>query len=120
MPTYVYRNSKGEEREIVAPMSAMPSEFLSFPKDTDGTEYRLGMPGATEDDWKSDPYIFRRVPVGGQTINAGPVRNKYPIVSRTLPKNLPGCKTDRYGASVITSRRHEQQIIAKHGYRRME
>lgn len=58
-----------------------------------------------------------------QTENAGPSVavadwNKYPYVSRRLPKNLEGCSTNGIGQPVIVSKSHEREIGAKHGYRR--
>lgn len=109
MPTYVYRNAKGEEREIVMRITAAKPRAVTFNPDGSWTEVPEG-----------DPLAFKSVISGGQTVNAGPVRNKYPVISRTLPKNLPGCPTDRYGATVIKSRRHEQQIMGRFGYTRSE
>jgi len=43
-------------------------------------------------------------------------RSQYPYVSNALPRNLEGCKTNRLGKPVIMSRRHERNIMAKHGY----
>lgn len=42
----------------------------------------------------------------------------YPYVSSQLPRNLSGCKVDRLGKPIITSRRHEREIEARHGYER--
>lgn len=43
---------------------------------------------------------------------------KYPYVSRRLPKNLAGCETDKRGHSVVMSKRHEADIMSRHGYSR--
>lgn len=58
-----------------------------------------------------------------QAENAGPSAavadwNKYPYVSKRLPKNLEGCSTNDKGQPVIVSKSHEREIAAKHGYRR--
>jgi len=44
--------------------------------------------------------------------------NKYPYVSKRLPKNLEGCQTNKFGQPVIESKSHEREVMAKHRYRR--
>ena len=42
----------------------------------------------------------------------------YPYVSSSLPRNLKGCDTNRLGKPIVTSRRHEREVISRHGYSR--
>jgi len=42
----------------------------------------------------------------------------YPYVSSSLPRNLEGCDTNRQGKPIVTSRRHEREVISRHGYSR--
>lgn len=44
--------------------------------------------------------------------------NNYPYVSHRLPRHLEGCSCDKSGKPVITSRRHEMEVAARHGYTR--
>jgi len=39
----------------------------------------------------------------------------FPRASNALPKNLPGCKVDKKGRPIITSRKHERELTARHG-----
>lgn len=43
-------------------------------------------------------------------------RSQYPYVSSSLPRNLEGCTTNSQGKPVIMSRRHEKEVMARHGY----
>jgi hypothetical protein len=56
----------------------------------------------------------------GLGTNEGTVTNdrKYPYASSRLPRGLEGCKTDRNGKPIITSKKHEREIMARHGYAR--
>jgi hypothetical protein len=40
----------------------------------------------------------------------------YPVVSRSLPRNLAGCKTNAAGQPVFASRREEREMCARHDY----
>ena len=42
----------------------------------------------------------------------------YPYVSSSLPRNLKGCDTNRQGKPIVKSRRHEREVISRHGYSR--
>lgn len=44
--------------------------------------------------------------------------SQYPYVSKRLPRCLEGCMTNDKGQPVIESRRHEREIMARHGYSR--
>ena len=46
------------------------------------------------------------------------VTHKYPYVSRSMPKNLAGCETNKKGQPIISSRRHEREIMSRHGLKR--
>ena len=46
------------------------------------------------------------------------ITHKYPYVSRSMPKNLPGCETNSKGQPIISSRRHEREIMSRHGLKR--
>lgn len=43
-------------------------------------------------------------------------RSQYPYVSHALPRNLAGCKTAGGGKPIITSKRHERNIMSRHGF----
>jgi len=43
-------------------------------------------------------------------------RSQYPYVSNALPRNLSGCKTDGKGKPIVESKRHEREIMSRHGY----
>lgn len=43
---------------------------------------------------------------------------KYPYVSKRLPKNMPGCPTDKKGFSVVVSKAHERELCARYNYSR--
>ena len=43
-------------------------------------------------------------------------RSQYPYVSQALPRNMAGCKTDQTGHTIVSSRRHERNIMSEHGY----
>ena len=54
----------------------------------------------------------------GSAVNTQPCSSKYPYVSRRLPKNAAGCKTDKAGRPVIQSRKHEDRVLKTLGYDR--
>jgi len=43
-------------------------------------------------------------------------RHQYPYVSTSLPRNLEGCGTTRHGKPIVMSKRHEREIMARHGF----
>jgi len=49
-------------------------------------------------------------------VDPGTNRHQYPYVSHSLPRNLDGCKTTRKGKPIVTSKRHEREIMAQHGF----
>jgi hypothetical protein len=46
------------------------------------------------------------------------VTHKYPYVSQQMPRNLPGCETNKKGQPIISSRRHEREIMGRYGLER--
>lgn len=71
------------------------------------------------------PSIGSTVEVDGRTltrvvsdyqVDDGRNRSQYPYVSSSLPRNLEGCSTNSQGKPVIMSRRHEKEVMARHGY----
>ena len=49
-------------------------------------------------------------------VDPGTNRHQYPYVSTALPRGLDGCKTTRQGKPVIMSKRHEREVMARHGF----
>jgi len=49
-------------------------------------------------------------------VDPGANRSQYPYVSHALPRRLQGCKTDRKGKPIVESKRHEREIMARHGF----
>lgn len=96
MPTYVYRftdTDEDETVEVVQSIKAKPlTEIVARP--------------------------VERVMIGGISGYVNPFDNKYPYVSRRLPKNLKGCKTNADGLTIVESKSHEADICARTGYHR--
>ena len=98
MPMYPFVDTTtGQETELFFSMSGVPSI---------GEEHR-------NEDGK-----FRRLPSLDTQIDVGVIRNMYPYLSQSLPRNLEGCDTNKQGTPIITSRRHEANVAAMHGYER--
>jgi hypothetical protein len=49
-------------------------------------------------------------------VDPGTNRHQYPYVSTALPRGLHGCKTNRQGKPIIMSKRHERDVMARHGF----
>jgi hypothetical protein len=49
-------------------------------------------------------------------VDPGTNRSQYPYVSTSLPRRLEGCKATKQGKPVIMSKRHEREIMARHGF----
>lgn len=49
-------------------------------------------------------------------VDPGTNRSQYPYVSNSLPRNLAGCKTTKLGKPIVESKRHEREVMARHGY----
>lgn len=49
-------------------------------------------------------------------VDSGTNRSQYPYVSTSLPRSLEGCKTVNGGKPLIMSKRHEREIMARHGF----
>lgn len=62
-----------------------------------------------------DGRVLTRV-VADYQIDPATNRSQYPYVSSSLPRNLEGCTTNSQGKPVIMSRRHEREVMARHGY----
>jgi len=43
-------------------------------------------------------------------------RSQYPYLSHALPRKLDGCRTDHRGRPIIESKRHEREIMSRHGF----
>lgn len=56
-----------------------------------------------------------RIPSLSVQVDPATNRSQYPYISNALPRNLEGCKTIR-GKPVIESKRHEREIMSRHGY----
>jgi len=95
MPSYSFINeSTGESVELWFAMKDAPS--IGATVEVDGKQLVRVV-----NDYQVDP---------------GTNRSQYPYVSQALPRNLDGCKTDKNGKPVIMSKRHERNVMAKHGY----
>lgn len=104
MAVYEYVNEiTGERREIVARMSNPPPEYVVFGSDGEWIPSRMG-DGATS---------YRRVYGDFQPSIPG---GKYPIVSNTLPRNIPGCDTDNKGRPIVRSHGHARELARQTGY----
>lgn len=57
-----------------------------------------------------------RIPSTSVQVDPAANRSQYPYVSHALPRNLSGCKTMRGGKPIIESKRHEREVMARHGY----
>lgn len=58
---------------------------------------------------------FTRI-ASAMQVDPGTNRSIYPYVSNALPRRLEGCKTTRSGKPIVESKRHEKEIMARHGY----
>lgn len=54
--------------------------------------------------------------VSDMQVDPGTNRSQYPYVSSALPRRLEGCKTTRDGKPVVMSKRHEREIMSRHGF----
>ncbi len=99
MPMYDFkRESDGKVVEIFYSMSTVPS--IGKVVTIEGEDYTRLV---------SDYQVSAEV----ETIT-----HKYPYVSRSMPKNLAGCETNKKGQPIITSRRHEREIMGRYGLKR--
>ena len=46
------------------------------------------------------------------------VTHQYPYVSRSMPRNVPGCETNKHGQPIISSQRHEREVMDRLGLER--
>ena len=99
MPMYDFkRQSDGKVVEIFYSMSTVPS--IGKVVTIEGEDYT------------------RLVSAYQVSAEVEPIPHKYPYVSRSMPKNLPGCETNKKGQPIISSRRHEREIMSRHGLKR--
>lgn len=63
-----------------------------------------------------DGRALRRIASVSVQVDPAANRSQYPYVSNALPRNLAGCRVDSKGKPIVESRRHEQEIMARHGY----
>ncbi len=54
--------------------------------------------------------------VSDMQVDPGTNRSQYPYVSHALQRRLEGCKTTRDGKPVVMSKRHEREIMSRHGF----
>jgi hypothetical protein len=80
--------------------------------------YTMAEAPSIGDEITVDADTYRRLPETDVQVDVGAVRWRYPYVSQSLPRNLKGCKTTRQGKPIITSRTHEANVAAEHGYER--
>lgn len=99
MPAYEFQTDSGQVIEVVFSMSDAPAI---------GSVYEHPMFGPVT-------RIASR-----SEVSTNFTTSTYPYVSRALPRNLQGCKTDRQGHPIIESRRHERNVASMHGYQRAE
>lgn len=57
-----------------------------------------------------------RIPSTSVQVDPASNRSQYPYVSHALPRNLSGCKVAVGGKPIIESKRHEREVMARHGY----
>lgn len=97
MPAYEFQTESGQVIEVVFSMSEAPAI---------GSVYEHPMFGPVT-----------RIASRGQ-VGVNFTSWTYPYVSHSLPRNLPGCKTDRSGHPIIESSRHERNVASMHGYQK--
>ena len=49
-------------------------------------------------------------------VDPGTNRSQYPYVSNALPRRLEGCRSTPAGKPIVESKRHERELMARHGY----
>lgn len=99
MPLYDFTDERGEPVEVHYPMSGVPSI------------------GATVQ--HPDYGLITRVASKAQ-ISPNHCSGTYPYVSRALPDTIPGCPRNAAGKPIVTSRKHERELMARHNLVRIE
>lgn len=94
MPLYPFRTQSGETVELHFAMADAPSIGTTITR---------------------DGRRLTRIASDAQ-IDPAHNRHQYPYVAFNLPRNLPGCGATRIGEPIIRSKRHEREIMARHGY----
>ena len=49
-------------------------------------------------------------------VDGGMCRSQYPYASTALPRKLEGCKHTPLGKPIVQSKRHEREIMSRHGF----
>lgn len=94
MPEYDFRAPDGSIRTAVFAMKDAPS--IGSTVEIDGV-----------------PCV--RLPSDSQ-LNTNPLSKRYPVESRVLPRNIPGCKKSPRGLPIIQNREHERRIAGTYGF----
>jgi hypothetical protein len=89
-------------------------------QDPDGNVVEIDMPMRDAPSIGSiierDGVRLTRVPSLSVQVDPATNRSQYPYVSQALPRNLAGCKTAKGGKPIVESKRHEREIMSRHGY----
>ncbi len=96
----------------------MPVYEYRCNKTGDMIERSFGMAQAKPERIKERGLTYDRIYGAAPATDAINAGNKYPYVSSRLPLRLEGCPHNEKGKTVITSAKHEREVMAKHGYRR--
>ena len=97
MPIYAFVDNQGTEVESFFTFDEAPS--IGDKIDIDGVECT-----------RVASFILDSAGIERKT-------HKYPYVSRSLPRNLPGVDNyDKQGRPVIRSQAHERYVASEHGY----
>jgi hypothetical protein len=88
--------------------------------DSDGNVIEIDMPMRDAPSIGSiivcDGKELTRIPSMSVQVDPATNRSQYPYVSQALPRNLAGCKTAKGGKPIVESKRHEREIMSRHGY----
>lgn len=63
-----------------------------------------------------DGRTLTRIPSVSVQVDPATNRSQYPYLSHALPRKLDGCRTDHRGRPIVESKRHEREIMARHGF----
>jgi hypothetical protein len=94
MPSYLFENDEGKTATQYYPYEEAP---------------KIGQQVTIEGDQYKRVWSFN--------IDAAGIRRKvekYPYVSRVLPRNIDGCEANSAGQPIIRSQRHEVEVAARH------
>jgi len=99
MPEYPFRTERGETVDLFFPMSKVPSIGATIEHPDHGRIVRLA----------SSAQVSPNFTTG-----------TYPYESRALPDTIEGCPRSARGKPIVTSRRHERELMARYGLVRAE